>query len=145
MDENKIAAMVAWPRPTNISELRGFLGLIGYYRKFVQDYVIIARPLTNLLKKTQFGWHEEAETPFLALKQAMTTTSILAMPNFNDAFTIETDASGEGIGAVLSQQGKPVAYMSRALGVTKKSWSTYAKEMLTIVEAIRTWRPYLLG
>ena len=75
----------------------------------------------------------------------MTTTPILAMPNFNDVFTIETDASGEGIGVVLTQQGKPMAYMSRALGMTKKSWSTYAKEMLAIVEAIRTWRPYLLG
>ena len=67
------------------------------------------------------------------------------MPNFNEAFTIETDASGEGIGVVLTQQGKPVAYMSRALGVTKKSWSTYAKEMLSIVEAICMWRSYLLG
>lgn len=67
------------------------------------------------------------------------------MPNFNDDFAIETDTSGEGIRAVLSQQGKPVAYMSRALGVTKKSWLTYAKEMLAIVEAIHTWRPYLLS
>ena len=145
VDDNKIAAMVAWPQPTNISELRGFLGLTGYYRKFVKNYGIIARPLTNLLKKGQFGWHEEAERAFLALKWAMTTTPILAMPNFNESFTIETDASGEGIGAVLSQCGKPVAYMSRALGVAKKSWSTYAKEMLAIIEAIRTWRPYLLG
>ena len=145
VDEHKISAMIAWPRPTNISELRGFLGLTSYYRKFVKDYDIIAWPLTNLLKKGQFGWHEVAENAFCALKQAMTTTLILTMPNFNDVFTIEIDASGEGIGAVLTQQGKLVAYMGRALGMTKKSWSTYAKEMLANVEAIRTWRPYLLG
>lgn len=89
--------MVAWPRPTNISALRGFLGLTGYYWKFVQNYGIMAWPLTNLLKKGQFGWNDETETAFLALKHAMTTTPTLIMPNFNDSFTIETDASGEGI------------------------------------------------
>ena len=138
MDKNEIAAMVAWPRPTNISELRGFLGLIWYYRKFVKDYGIIARPLTNLLKKGQFKWHRENETAFLALKRAMISTPILAMPNFHDAFAIETNTFWDGIGAALSQHSKPVAYMRRALGVTKKSWSRYAKEMLTIVEAICT-------
>lgn len=137
--------MVAWPSPSNVSELRGFLGLTGYYRKFVQGYGIIARPLTALLKKGKFVWHEEAESAFQSLKTAMSTTPTLAMPNFDQPFTIETDASGEGIGAVLTQQGKPLAYMSRALGVAKKSWSTYAREMLAIVEAIRMWRPYLLG
>jgi len=71
-----------------------------------------------MLKKNQFGWHEAVEDAFLALKQAMTTTPILAMPNFNEAFTIETDAFGDGIGAVLVQQGKPVAYMSRALALS---------------------------
>jgi hypothetical protein len=145
VDNSKIAAMVAWPPPTTISELRGFLGLTGYYRKFVQNYGIIARPLTNLLKKGKFGWNEEANTTFLALKQAMTTMPILAMPNFDDSFTIETDASGDDIGAILSQQGKPIAFISRGLGVTKQSWSTYTKEMLAIVEALRLWRPYLLG
>jgi len=75
----------------------------------------------------------------------MTTTPTLAMPNFNEFFTIETDASGKGIDVVISQQGKPIAYMSRAFGVTKQSWSTYAREMLAIIEAIRLWRPYLLG
>ena len=75
----------------------------------------------------------------------MTTTPILAMPNFNETFTVETDASGNGIGVVLQQQGKPIAFMSRALDVSKKTWSTYAKEMFDVVEAIRIWRPYLLG
>ncbi|RVW42820.1 Transposon Tf2-8 polyprotein [Vitis vinifera] len=123
VDENKIAAM------------------------FIKYYGIIARPLTNLLKKGQFGWHGEAETAFLALKQAMTTTLILAMPNFNDVFTIETDASGEGIGAVLSQQGKPVAYMSRVLGVTKKSWSTlkYLLEQRIATSEQQEWVAKLLG
>ncbi|RVW68729.1 Transposon Tf2-12 polyprotein [Vitis vinifera] len=88
---------------------------------------------------------EDAAAAFTMIKQALTTTPTLAMPNFNEPFTIETDASGDGIGAVLTQQGRPIAYMSRALGVTKRSWSIYAKEMLAIVEAIRTWRPYILG
>ena len=145
MDQGKIDAVAAWPRPTNIYELRGFLGLTGYYRKFVQNYGILARPLTTLLKKGQFRWNEEAEVAFIALKKAMTSTPTLAMPNFQETFTIEADASGDGIGAVLSQQGKPITFMSHALGVTKKTRSTYAKEMLTIVEAIRTWRPYILG
>ena len=145
VDEKKIAAMMSWPKPQTIMELRGFLGLTGYYRKFVQGYGVIARPLTNLLKKRQFSWNEEAEEAFNKLKQAMTSTPTLAMPDFSDTFIIETDASGELIGAVLQQKGKPIAFMSRALEVTKKSWSTYAKEMLAIIEAIRMWRPYILG
>ncbi|RVW35013.1 Retrovirus-related Pol polyprotein from transposon 17.6 [Vitis vinifera] len=145
VDQGKIKAMLNWPRPTNISELHGFLGLTGYYRKFVRNYGIIARALTNLLKKGQFAWTKDAETAFQALKQAMTSTPTLAMPNFNEPFVIESDALGDGIGAVLTQQGKPIAFMSRALGVSKRSWSIYAREMLAIVHAIQTWRPYLLG
>ena len=105
VDMGKIEAMVAWPCPTNISELRGFLGLTGYYRKLVKNYGIIARPLTNLLKKGQFGWNDEAEAAFLALTRAMTTTPTLAIPNFDDSFTIEADASGKGIGAVFLRKG----------------------------------------
>lgn len=122
VDDKKIVAMLAWPQPTNISELHGFLGLTGYYRKFVQSYGIIARPLTHLLRKGNFGWNDNAETTSSTLKKAMTTTPILVMPNFNDSLTIKTDASGDCIAAVLSQQNKPIAFMSRAIGVTKKSW-----------------------
>lgn len=145
VDQNKISAMVNWPKPTNVSELRGFLGLTGYYRKFVRNYGLIAQPLTNLLKKGQFQWTDAADSAFQQLKSAMTATPILAMPNFDEIFIIESDASGDGIGAVLSQQGRPIAFMSRALGNSKRSWSIYAKEMLAIIHAIQTWRPYLLG
>ncbi|CAA7051508.1 unnamed protein product [Microthlaspi erraticum] len=145
VDQSKIQAMTAWPSPTTITELRGFLGLTGYYRKFVQHYGIIARPLTNLLKKGKFEWTGADEEAFNHLKSALTTTPILALPDFSSPFIIQTDASGDGIRAILSQQGRPIAYMSRSLGVAKRSWSTYAREMLAIVIAIRTWRPYLLG
>lgn len=141
VDQNKIRAMMDWPAPTTITELRGFLGLTGYYRKFVQSYGVIPRPLTNLLKKGKFEWTADADTAFSVLKQAITTTPTLALPDFTVPFIIQTDASGEGIGAVLTQNGRPIAFMSRSLGVAKKNWSTYAREML----AIRTWRPYLLG
>lgn len=137
--------MINWPRPTNVSKLCGFLGLTSYYRKFICNYGIIAWPLTNLLKKGQFRWTKEVEDAFEALKLAMTFTSILVMPNFNEPFVIEFDASSNGIGTVLTQQGKPITFMSWALGVTKQSWSTYTKEMLAIVQAIQTWCPYLLG
>ncbi|KAL6323861.1 hypothetical protein AAG906_005857 [Vitis piasezkii] len=90
VDQGKIKAMLNWPRPTNVSDLRGFLGLIGYYRKFVRNYGVIARPLTNLLKKGQFRWTEEAKDAFKALKQTMTSTPTLTMPNFNEPFIIES-------------------------------------------------------
>lgn len=145
VDQEKIKSMIEWPAPTSITELRGFLGLTGYYRKFVKDYGIMARPLTNLLKRGRFLWDAVAEQAFVALKTAMTTTPTLALPDFSTPFVIQTDASGDGIGAVLSQHGRPLAFMSRALGVMKQNWSTYVREMLAIVIAIRTWRPYLLG
>jgi len=131
--------MFAWPPPTTISELRGFLGLTWYYRKFIQNYDIIARPLTNLFKKGKFGWNEEDNTAFLALKQAMTTMPILAMPNFDDSFTIEIDASGDDIGAILSQQGKPITFISRGLGLQNNPG------LLTPRRCLLLWRPYGYG
>ena len=145
VDQTKVQAMIDWPKPTTITELRGFLGVTGYYRKFIQNYGLIARPLTNLLKKGKFEWSPLADDAVDKLKTAMTTTPTLALPDFTKPLIIQTDASGDGIGEILTQEGRPIAYMSRSLGIAKQNWSTYAREMLAIVIAIRTWRPYLLG
>lgn len=140
---SKISSMLQWPVPTNMTELRAFLGLIGYYRRFVQRYGIIAKPLTHILRLKQFAWSPEAQLAFDKLKGAMTKAPVLALPNFQDTFTIETDACNEGIGAVLMQHGQPIAYLSKALAEKHKTLSIYEKEFLALIMAVERWRPYL--
>ena len=114
-DPRKTEAMQQWPTPRSVKVLRGFLGLTGYYKKFIQHYGIIAAPLTTLLKRDAFQWTSQAEIAFEALKQAILSPPVLALPNFSKASVMECNASGLGIGAVLMQDHRPLAFHSQAL------------------------------
>lgn len=96
--------MVVWPKPKTIIELKGFLGLMDYYRKFVKNFTCIARPLTNMFKKYNFSWNKEIEMAFETLKKVMTTTLVLTMPNFEKVLKLHMDASNVGINAVLTRR-----------------------------------------
>jgi hypothetical protein len=146
--QDKVTAIENWTAPTNVSEVRSFLGLTGYYRRFVRGYAAIALPLNQLTKNSvPFCWTNEAQTAFDALKKAVSTAPVLAMPNVDLPFLVTTDASNFAIGAVLSQEKgdgeHPVAFMSKTLSETEKKYGAYDKEMLAILESIRLWRPYL--
>ena len=141
---DKVQIVLQWPTPSSVKELRSFLGLAGYYRRFVRHFGMISRPLTNLLKKgALFVWTKVHEQSFLALKTALTSAPVLAMPNFSKPFVIKTDASGTGVGAVLMQQGHPLAFLSKSLSPRLQGLSMYEKEYLAILMAVEQWRSYL--
>uniref|UniRef100_A0A8R7K3Q3 Reverse transcriptase domain-containing protein n=1 Tax=Triticum urartu TaxID=4572 RepID=A0A8R7K3Q3_TRIUA len=143
-DPAKIAAVQNWPVPTNVKQVRGFLGLTGYYRKFIKNYGIISRTLSDLLKKDViFQWTPTVEAAFQSLKTALAQAPVLALPDFKKTFMIETDASNNGIGAVLMQEGHPISYLSKALGPKAQALSTYEKECLAVILAVDKWRSYL--
>ena len=137
--------MVQWQTSKSPKQLLGFLGLTGYYRRFIKGYASIATPLTDLLFKDAFIWTPRAESSFQQLKQAMVNAPSLHLPIFDQDFCTETDASNVGISAVLMQDGYPLSYFSHKLGPRMQSAYTYIKELHPIVEAVRTWRQYLLG
>jgi hypothetical protein len=125
--------------------LPGFLGLTGYYRKFVKNYGKIAVPLTALLKNNSFTWTTVVAQAFQTLKTAMCTTPVLALPDFTKTFVLECDASGKGIDIVLMQEGRPLAFTSKQLSERNLDKPIYEKEMLAILHVVDLWHPYLLG
>ncbi|KAH0781471.1 hypothetical protein KY290_001069 [Solanum tuberosum] len=145
MDSEKIYAVLEWPVPKNVKKLHGFLGLTGYYRHFVKNYGIIARPLTKLTKKDAFTWHAKVEQVFQNLKRILTSVPVLRLPDFTQQLTVECDASSDGVGAILLQHCHPVAYFSKEFSFSSRIKSTYDCELLALVFALQKWKHYLLG
>ena len=145
IDPSKVQAIVDWPTPSSVKELRGFLGLTGYYHKFIHHFGILAKPLTDLLKKDQpFVWAQSHATTFQLLKDALCTAPVLALLDFSQPFHLDTDASGTGVGAVLHQNGHPLAFISKPLSPRNQGLTVYEKEYLAILMAVNHWRHYLL-
>lgn len=151
-DPEKVTAILNYPRPKNLTELKRFIGLASWYRRFVQNFSLIAAPLHNLTKgnkKIKYRWSQEAEEAFLNLKTLLTSAPVMSCPDYNKPFIIQCDASNEGIGAVLCQKSvdsdQPVAYISRKLNDCEKRYTASEKELLSVVYAIEKFRPYIDG
>ena len=147
---DKVRGVNEWPVPTNASELRSFLGLCSYYRRFVGGFAEIARPLHRLTEKdTHFIWTAECAQAFQRLKRSLTSAPVLSYPTTTEPFVLDTDASNRGIGAVLSQvqngEEKAVAYFSTTLSKTERNYCVTRKELLAIVKAVRRFHHYLYG
>jgi hypothetical protein len=144
MDEAKIVAITSWPLPTTVMQVRSFLGLAGFYRRFVRNFSTIAAPLHELTKNgVPFRWGPSQQQDFDALKSKLTQAPLLQLPDFDKTFKLECDASGIGIGGVLIQGGKPVAFFSEKLHGPTLNYSTYDKELYALVRVLQTWQHYL--
>ena len=150
-NDDQLKVVKEYPSPKNVKELRQFLGLASYYRRFIKEFAKIAHPLHALTCKGKvFVWTEECQSAFQDLKRKLVTAPVLAIPNFDKGFLLETDASIKGLGAVLSQQQKddhmhPVAFASRALSTPEKNYSVTDLETLAVVWAVSHFHAYLYG
>jgi len=146
VDPAKVDAVVRWESPKSATEIRSFVGLAGYYRRFIEGFSKIVAPLTQLTRKDQpFVWTDKCEGSFQELKRRLTSTPILVIPDVRKPFEVYCDASHLGLGCVLIQEKKAVAYASRQLKVHERNYPTHDLELAAIVFALKIWRHYLYG
>ncbi|GJR43855.1 putative reverse transcriptase domain-containing protein [Tanacetum coccineum] len=146
VDPAKIESIKDWESPKTPTEICQFLGLAGFYRRFIEGFSKIAKPMTKLTQKNvKFNWGEKEETTFQTLKQKLCSAPILALPEGSENFIVYCDASHKGLGAVLMQKEKVIAYASRQLKIHEKNYMTHDLELGVVVFALKMWRHYLYG
>src|SRR5512142_488739 len=146
VDPSNVESVTNWKQPKTVSEIRSFLGLAGYYRRFIENFSKIAKPMTRLLQKdVKYKWSEECEQSFQELKNRLVSAPILILPDPKKGFQVYCDASKLGLGCVLMQDGKVVAYASRQLRPHEKNYPTHDLELAAVVHALKIWRHYLFG
>ncbi|WVZ63489.1 hypothetical protein U9M48_013116 [Paspalum notatum var. saurae] len=146
VEPSKISSVMDWKVPEVMKEVRGFLGLAGYYRWFIESFSKIAKPMTSLLEKgVPFIWTKERQNAFDELKIRLTTAPVLTLPDLTKSFTVYCDASKEGLGCVLMQEDKVIAYDSRQLRKHEVNYPTHDLELAVVVHALKIWRHYLFG
>ncbi|XP_068483219.1 uncharacterized protein [Phaseolus vulgaris] len=146
VDPAKVEAVLQWERPKTVTEIRSFVGLAGYYRRFIEDFSRVVAPLTQLTRKDQpFAWTDRCEQSFIELRKRLTSAPVLVIPDTGKPFEVYCDASHQGLGCVLMQEKRPVAYASRQLKVHERNYPTHDLELAALVFALKIWRHYLYG
>jgi hypothetical protein len=145
MDPRKIEAVLKWERPTNVTEIQSFLGFVGYYQRFIEGFSTLTSPSKLTRKEVRFVWSEECEASFRELKERLTSAPVLALPSGTQGFVVYSDASKRGLGCVLMQHGRVIAYASRQLKSHEVNYLVHDLELATVVFALSVWRYYLYG
>jgi hypothetical protein len=146
VDPTKVQKVMDWKPPTSVHQIRSFLGLAGYYQRFIPDFSKIAKPMTELLKKeVKFHWDNKCEKAFHTLRKLLTTAPVLAQPDNTKPFDVYCDASGTGLGCVLMQNNRVIAYASRAPRNHEQNYPTHDLELAAVIHALKIWRHHLIG